>query len=211
VTALLAAGGCSSEQSVWRQYFQLIRQGVSGGFGSSTVSRDQAASIPYASLGYRVDGGGQALLVLATDTNGEQLWTAASHVVLLTRDGRILRSVGLPHNRTMMPQAGAVLPSLHDALKAPVRSTRLVDWPDLGTYSVPLSCLATARGSQLISILGTNLVTTRVDETCQSANPRWSFTDNYWLDADTGFVWRSTQHLHPAGSTVQIDILRPPG
>jgi hypothetical protein len=210
LAALLLAGGCSSEGSAWREYFQVVRQGISGSFRDVAVTRDQAAAIPYASLGYRIDGGNEGILVLATDNNGEQLWTAASPVVLLTRGGRILRSVGLPHDIAGTTAQGGTLPPLSDALRGPYRSTRAVDLPDIGAYGVSLSCTTTSRGPQTISIIGTAIATVRIDETCHSARPQWTFTDNYWIDAKTGFTWHSIQHLHPVGTTIPIEIFRPP-
>jgi len=210
LAVLLLAGGCSSEGSAWREYFQIIGQGVSGSFRDVAVTRDQAASIPYASLGYRINGGNEGILVLATDSNGEQLWTAASHVVLLTRGGRVLRSVGLPHDIAGTTAQGGTLPPLSDALRGPYHSTRAVDLPDIGAYGLSLSCTTTARGPQTISIIGTTINTVRVDEACRSNRPYWSFTDSYWIDAKTGFTWHSIQHLHPAGTTIQIEVFRPP-
>jgi hypothetical protein len=187
----------------------MVREGVRS--GSGRVSLEQASSIPYATLAYRVNGSSEAMLVLATDSNGDQLWTAASRVVLMTRDGRILRSVGMPHNRGATASQGASgIPAPSQALSAPYRSIWLVDFPDVELHGVIINCFATARGRQLVNVLGTRLATTRVDEVCQSRDPRWSFTDSYWIDAG-GFVWQSIQHLHPAGTRVQIKILRPPG
>lgn len=210
-TAMLLLAGCSSDQNPWRDYFQVIRQGLAGGSASS-ITRSQAAAIPYASLGYRIDGSKEALLVLATDTNGDQLWTASSHVVLSMRGGRIVRSVGLPHDlAATAAQAGDTLPPLSDALRGPYRSSRTVDLPDIGAYGVALNCLTSARGPQTISIIGTAIRTIRIDETCRSGRPRWTFTNNYWLDAETGFVWHSVQQIHPSGTTIQVEIFRPPG
>lgn len=210
--AVLLLAGCSSQSSIWGQYFQVLRESWRNTTGGGVITLEQAAEIPYASLAYRVNGGSEALLVLATDTNNAQLWTAASRVVLLTRDGRILRSVGLPHDRGGMTaqQNTAGLPAPAQALTAPYRSTRLADFPDVGLHGVMLDCAATARGRQVVTILGTAMAATRVDETCHSRSPRWSFTDSYWLD-DDGFVWQSIQHLHPSGTVVQVKILRPPG
>lgn len=212
LAAALLLSGCSSGGSDWGQYVQILRQSFQGSFKRQSVSRAQAAAIPYASLGYRIDGGHEAILVLATDNNGDLLWTAASHVVLLTRGGRVVRSVGLPHDIAgTVPQGTTTLPPLADALQASYRSTRAIDLPDIGAYGVMLNCVTTAQGPQTISIIGTAIATVRVDETCRSTNPRWSFTDNYWIDAKTGFVWHSVQHLHPSGTTIQTEIFRPPG
>ncbi len=205
------AGGCSSQGNVWGQYFRVVRQGYAANFGDKAISRQQAASVPYASLGYRVDGSAEAMLVLATDSLGDQIWTSSSHIVLLTHQGRILRTVGLTHDRAAtVAQNRAEVPPLSQALQAPFSSTRFLDFPDIGAYSVPVTCVTTRRGPRAISILGTRLDTIQVDETCKSKPLNWSFTDNYWIDAQNGFVWHSVQHLHPAGVTVQIEILRPP-
>ena len=97
--ALVAA--CSSDQnSEWGTVYSMFSQ--SFGFAPSGVTRDQAAAIPFASMGVRVDDGPEGMLVLGTSTSGTQLWTAASHIVLLIRDGRILRTAGLGHDRTDM-------------------------------------------------------------------------------------------------------------
>jgi hypothetical protein len=204
--AILLLSGCGSN-SEWHDYFKMVQAGFKG----QQITLDQAAAVPYASLGYRLNGSGQAMLVLATDTNGDQLWTAASHVVLLTRGGRIVRTVGLPHDRTAMTGQGtSSLPPLANALKAAYRGNRLVDMPDIGAYAISVNCLTAQHGRQMIKILGTAMATVRVDETCQSANPRWSFTDNYWLDPDNGFVWRSVQNLHPSGLKIETEIFRAP-
>ena len=209
LTVSLLLSGCSSQGGVWSQYAQLVRQAIKP---NKQVTRAEAASVPFASLGYRVDGGRETILVLATDDNGNQIWTAATHVVLQTRDGRIVRTVGLPHDvAATAAQGRPALPALAGAIREPYRSTRLMDFPDIGVYGLTLNCLTTARGPQTITIIGTAIKTTRIDEICQSANPRWNFTDSYWIDAETGFTWHSVQHLHPKGTIIQTEVFRPPG
>lgn len=197
---------------MYSQYGQLIRQGFSGMFSHSGVTRSQAASIPYATLGYRIEDGNQSLLVLATDTGGEQLWTASNHVVFQTRDGRITRTVGLAHNLgALTPRSGEALPSPFTALKQPFSSTRLVDLTESGVYSLALTCRSMPSGPQSITILGQAIATQRVDETCENRAMGWRFTDTYWLDPATGMAWRSIQHVAPKGGKIQTEILRPPG
>lgn len=211
LAAALLLAGCSSQNSIWSQYFQVVRESWRNSTGSGQITMEQAAAIPYATLAYRVDGSSEMMLVLATNNNGDLLWTAASRVVFLTRDGRILRSVGLPHDRGgMNPQARETLPPPAQALRGAFSSARVADFPDVNLHGVRLTCVSAVKGRQIVTILGTALATTRVDETCESRTPRWRFTDSYWVDADSGFVWQSLQHLHPSGTTVQVKILRPP-
>ena len=97
LAGLLLVSGCNSTgTSDYTLYYQAMRQSLSHVFGGDThVGKDKAAAISYASIGYRVNGGPEQLLVLATDSGGEQLWTSAAHVVIVTRGGRIVRTVGL--------------------------------------------------------------------------------------------------------------------
>ena len=212
LAACLALAGCANTNNNYSQYFQLIRQSLAHPFASDAVPREQAAAVPYASIGYRLNGDRENLLVLATDTNGELLWTSASHVVLVTRDGRLLRTVGLPNNiASVAPMLSGALPSPAQVLKSAFTSLRSADFPDEGRYSVPISCKTINRGRATITILGKALSTVRADESCESRSLGWSFRDSYWVDAQTGFVWRSIQHLTPKGETVEIEVLRPPG
>jgi hypothetical protein len=210
-----ASTGCSSGGSIngnYAQVYQIMRQSMSASFGKIRVSRQEAAAIPYASLGYRVGGGNQGLLVLATDSGGDLLWTSAAHVVIVTRDGRIVRTVGLGgdlSNLTSRDERSLSSPAA--AVRAAFASTRLEDFPDMGLYGVRVSCQARLTGQQSIKILGQVIATLRVDETCNSRNPDWSFTDIFWVDKDSGFVWRSRQHVHPKGMLVETEIFRPPG
>jgi len=214
VMALLAAS-CSSSSTGntnYSQFYRLVRQSWSATMGKIRVTREQAASVSYASMGYSLDGGNQAMLILATDSGGELLWTSGAHVVIVTRDGRIVRTLGLDHDLSGLttPNNAPPVPLL-SAVRAPFTSTRLVDFPELGLYGIQVACRARMIGRQSINILGQALPTVRVDESCRSDRPDWAFTDNFWLDAESGLVWRSRQHVHPRGGVVETEIFRPPG
>ncbi len=210
--ALLALAGCNSTgQSDWSNYYRLMRDSFHASFGDGGVTREQAAAVPYASIGVRSNGNPELLLVLATDNDGDLLWTSASRIVLLTRQGRVVRTVGLGHDLSGQTPGSAGLPPPAAALRGPFSSTRVADFSDIGMFGVSLSCNARAAGPEIIRILGQAISTVRVDEACRNTNQRWSFVDNFWVDPQNGFVWRARQHLHPRGGVVETEILRPPG
>ena len=132
--------------------------------------------------------------------------------MLVTREGRLIRTVGLPHNiASVTPTLGAAIPPPGQVLKSAFTSIRSADFPEDGRYSVPIRCKTISRGRATITILGKALSTVRADEICESSSLGWSFRDSYWVDAQSGFVWRSIQHLTPKGDTVETEVLRPPG
>jgi hypothetical protein len=210
--ALLLLAGCSSSDSGntnYAQFYQLAKQSLSATFGKIRVTREQAASIPYASMGFSQDGGNQMLLVLATDSGGELLWTGPSHAVIVTRNGRIIRTVGLGHDLAGLTMR-AIVPPPGAAVEGPFSTTRLEDFPELGLYGTLISCRTHLVGRQRIDILGQAVTTNRVDEACHSQSPDWSFVDSYWVDPDNGLVWRSRQHIHPKGGEIETEVFRPP-
>ena len=172
------------------------------------VSLAEAASVPYASMGIRLGDGPEGLIVLAGDNGGQRLWTSALHIALTTKDGRIVRTAGLAHNLS-----GYQIVRITQNADGTQTRLSLVDFADLGLYSVPIYCRDRHAGSQTIIILGKEIHTTRINETCASRSSRldWSFHNTYWRDPETGLTWRSIQHVHPNIEPLETEILRPPG
>jgi hypothetical protein len=92
-----------------------------------------------------------------------------------------------------------------------VTYTRQEDLPDIPAYGATITCSTVSKGQETIVKLGRGIPTARIDETCRSAELKWSFTDSYWIDPDSGLVWRSIQHVHPKGEKIETEIFRPPG
>ena len=212
IAVLFMLAGCSSTgNSNYSQFYQALRQSVTARFGDGRVTKDQASAIPYASMGYRVNGAPEQLVVLATDANGEQLWTSSARIVITTRGGRITRTVGLERNIAgLAPRIGEQMPEIAAALKGDLIYARVQDFPSLPAYAVTVNCTLSRKGAQTIVILGRGIAAIRVDEVCRSTNPRWSFTNIYWVDPDTGLCWRSRQYIDPKGDMIETEILRPP-
>jgi hypothetical protein len=214
IAALLLLSGCDSTgTSDYTLYYQALRQSFAGGFGGSPhVTKDQAAAIPYASIGYRLNDGPEQLLVLATDSGAEQLWTSGAHVVIVTRGGRIVRTVGLAQDvSAVTPQKGQQIFGPAEARGKSLISVRLEDFPGIPTYGVAVKCTALPKGPETIVILGRGVTTRKVDESCRSDALDWTFTDSYWIDPQSALVWRSIQHVGPKGEKIEIETLRPPG
>jgi hypothetical protein len=214
LAGLLLVSGCSSTgTSDYTLYYQAMRQSLSHAFGGDThIGKDQAAAISYASIGYRVNNGPEQLLVLATDSGGEQLWTSAAHVVIVTRDGRIVRTVGLAQDvSAVTPQKGQQLISPAQVRETNLTTTRMEDFPGIPIYGAAVTCTANPRGPETITILGRGITTRKVDETCRSDLLDWSFTDSYWVDSQSALIWRSIQHVSPKAEKIEIETLRPPG
>jgi len=197
--------GCSSESSGdWDVLYKIVSQSWERRNGA--VRLDDAAAIPYATLGIRIGDNTEQMLILATDSAGSRIWTSGARVALTTRAGRIVATAGLAQNLSSYGSATAFQPSWlvarHVAWTA--------DFADLGLYGVQIDCNDTPAGEENIVILGQSFDTIRVDEACESNQLGWSYTNTYWVSRSSNRVWRSIQHVHPKSDAVEIELLRPP-
>ena len=172
---------------------------------NASASFEQAAAIPYATIGVRVDDGPEQILILATATNGEQLWAASSHVAITTRYGLVVRTSGFGTDltgysgsrRNGNPAAGAFDYSWRG------------DFADLGIFSLEIVCKATSVKFDPITILGKELDTSRANQHCEARQLHWSFDNIYWFSPKSGIIWKSVQQVHPKGPKLTLEILRP--
>jgi len=171
------------------------------------VGLAEAAAAPYASVGVRVGDSPEIMLILASEDGQHDLWTSAARIAITTVNGRIVRTSGLGHDlggyelRREGKKENGATPLLWNA-----------DFPELGLYSVPISCSERTSGEETIVILGRALHTLRTDESCAAHYEKldWSFTNTFWRDPQSGLAWRSIQHVNPELDSIEIDILRPP-
>ena len=201
--------GCSHfESASYIQYGELLSQVWNQ--PSRKISYESASLVPYASIGVEVGDGGQVLLVLTTALPHEHLWTSPSHIVVVTRKGRIVGTAGLARNLTDLAYSGAASPQ--SALQHPGMPQHFIaDFADLQAYSVPVTCVPQPAKSERITILGHVLSTLRVKERCHAPSLHWDFTDSFWLDPNTGLTWQSRQHIQPHFPAVTIQLFRPVG
>ncbi|HXC56354.1 MAG TPA: YjbF family lipoprotein [Rhizomicrobium sp.] len=201
--ALLA--GCSSDGGGdWLALLQAARSSWEN--RDAPVALGDAASIPYATLGVRIDGSREQILILALDTNGERLWTSAARIAISTRNGRIVRTAGFGADLSGFASQA----SPPEDWRQPHAYSWTGDFADIGYFAVPVNCDVRPAGADPTTILGQQLDTIRVDETCHADSLDWTYTNTYWVSVQSGRVWRSILHFHPKGPTVELEILRPP-
>ena len=175
--------------------------------GGKKVTLEEAAAVPYASMGLRLASGPQLMIILAGDTGGQRLWTSSARIAITTQAGRIVRTGGFEHNLGGYEARG-------DSLGED--GTRTVRWqadfPDISLYSVAIACRDRPGGNETITILGKAINTRRIEESCATVDSSldWSFDNTYWVDPVSGLVWRSIQHVHPRLDAIETEILRPP-
>jgi hypothetical protein len=209
LTPLVA--GCSSDpNSDTAALARMLGQSLKILPEKSSVTLDEVAGTPFASLGVRVGSGPQTMLVLATRDGGATVWTSASHIALEVQYGRIQRTAGLPQNLSATVFTGSDPLGALATLQAPADTMRSLDFADRNAFGIVVNSTINPAGSADVDILGTRIACIHAVEHCTCKALNWTFTNEYWADTHAGRVWRSTQFIHPDLDSVEIELFRPP-
>lgn len=149
-------------------------------------------------------------------------------IVPLARNGDYLTYMD-SQRRGFVMHDGAVTGTLGigfdlDAVKAagndPVfNQTPLADWPgqvdrsyqyqvrDGAGYVISLTCTYQKVARERIEIIEQFYDVVRIAETC--TNRARQVTNLYWVDDETGFIWRSVQWVSPKQPQLTIEVVRP--
>ena len=209
----LAAACTSQGQSTFQRIAEVVRTGIAPPEREPApeVTRAQLNEIPFATIRVSFGQGGAYLVPLA-DNEGYLDYRDAAGRSVRMHDGLVVATEG----------AGIDLKAVRFGQGDPVANrTPLADWPDSifreyqykwlhgEQYGITLACKYQRLASETIEIVEIDFDVVRVVEVC--TNQARQVVNTYWVEAETGFIWRSEQWLGPRTGTVEVDIIRPYG
>lgn len=171
------------------------------------ITKEYVTNLPYASLGARIGSGQRSFLVLGRYDGPDRHWISSDGAALVTRHGRLIRLYGVsPDLRdTQGVEDDPIAAATFDFAG---RHTRSVDLGIQGQYGIPIESTFEVVGRENVTILGDARDTLHVREHNQARQLRWTFENEFWLDFETGYVWRSSQHFAPGAPPVVIEIYK---
>ena len=180
---------------------------------SPQFTREYITKLPYASISAKIGKGPKSLLVLWRVENNEQFWLAADGVVLGMKKGRILKTAGLPETiiDTIPINNDPIYLGLHKKENHLVFE-RNIDFKGKNSmYPKTIKILSnfSYEGSQIVKIYDIDFETILVRESCTAKKLNWKFENLFWVDPNTGMVWKSIQHVARGFAPVIIEVLKP--
>lgn len=173
------------------------------------LTRADIDRIPYASIAIRVGDGPQALLVLGRYDGDKLDWISAEHEVVVTRRGRVVKTYGLPQDlsETVFLTADPVgQPSR--AVAAAQSCLRTLDLEPGHHDGVVVSSRFEKIGDEAVDILGERIPAELWQERGAAAQLAWEFVNLYWIDPNSGYVWKSRQSAAPSLPPLEIIVYR---
>jgi hypothetical protein len=201
--AMSLLAGCSS---VSRGSLESIRLAVRGEKVQPTA--ESVAATPYFQLQVNAPGG-EAILILASVEQGRQGWYGSGHDIVFTRDGLVVKTVGLAQNLddSSFPSGNPFQAGLQ-RLQAPVDYTRRMDFSPGYRYGVIVQAHLEPKSIEDVEILGTVHRLRRIDEELSAPGVGMHVTNHYWVDPADGFIWKSKQYVAP-GFPLELIQLQP--
>lgn len=180
-------------------------------FGGDRFTREQVEQLPYATMAAGIGKLPRAMLVLGRTEGSDLHWFSADKGVLVTRRGRLIRTVGLADGNL-----AATIPIDEDPLslaleesKTPRRWRRLVDILPSRQMGVLLTAEWRPDGEERIATLHGEKDTVRIRETSLASHAGWQLENIFWLDRATGETLATSQQVLPGGATIRTEILKP--
>jgi hypothetical protein len=207
-TLAALAEGCSH---TWMtDAFSLGREAISGG-EDLPMTRADIDRIGYASLAVRMGTGKQALLILSRIEGDDLLWVSHDRELIVTRRGRVVRTYGLPQDldRTRFVTADPVEKSAN-LTEVPAECVRSVDFGPEHEDGIFVRSRFLNTGFDDLAILGRRFRTSVWEEKGAAPEIDWEFTNAYWFDSATGYVWKSIQHTAPNIPPLELIVFKPP-
>ena len=129
------------------------------------IPRERAAAVPYATMGLELGSSAQALLVLGTIAQDELDWFAGEQVFVRTKNGRVIRTAGLPYDLGGLRDlsTNSMLRSTGSS-SAPQQFS--LDFPDLGIFGATAQCSLRDMGDDNVEIFGSRIPTRHIVEHC---------------------------------------------
>lgn len=181
------------------------------GADAPPLRRAEVAKLPYASMTAKVGKGPVTLLILAYAERDDRHWFAGGGQAVVTRHGRVVKTVGLPRNlrqtiaHGMDPLAGPT-----HQVPSGTRFRREIDYQAEQRFVLPIESTFERIGPRKITILEIEFETVLVRERNRAPLIDWAFENLYWVDAFDGYVWKSRQHISPDFAAIETEVLKPP-
>jgi hypothetical protein len=200
----LLVAGCNSNTTTSYETLKIAIQGP-----DSQISTDAINRLGRPALVVQL-GQSEALLVQASASGSRAEWHG-SHQMMVTRQGRIVQTAGMPEASDVIAPLLEDDPFLGDfrAMAERTEVTRLVDIPKLHLSALPQHARYARGPVQEREIMGELITLQRIDERISMPAINFRATNQYWVDPATGSVLASVQHLAPELPPLIITHVKP--
>ena len=173
---------------------------------NNEIDPDLISNIPFASMVVKIGKGPNALMILESVNNNEYTWVSADGVYLVIKDGRIVKTLGLPNN--LFTRLDPKL-NWDERIRLDKESISYLSFQNPTLNNLTVSSTFTVNEYQDIDLTFGKKNLRLIEEYIESELIAWKASNDYWLDADD-FIWKSTQHISPKLPPIHYEVTKRP-
>lgn len=174
------------------------------------VDREAIENLPYATTRAKLGRSGWIVMVLGRYEGDFLHWVSADKITVVTQGGRVVRTAGLPENLVGTNfTRGDPLTRIGGLVAENAASNRTIDLRPQNLFGIPVQAFLVIEGTRQIEIAGRRHNTIQLSEFASVELLDWEFKNLFWIDSETGFVWKSVQHVSPGLPPIEMEILKP--
>ena len=178
-----------------------------------TVTQEQIDSRPFSTMYLRVNDGPRVFVGLGYIEQGNSKWLSQDSVMLVTRQGRLLKTIKL-HGSNLSEVIATTPDPLIDAKHLINGQTwsRTILWTEDGQLlrsAILTSRFTRAEQDQVLTLAGKVIPCQVWYEDVQSTAPDSQWRNTFWIDASNGQVRQSYQMLAAGRVPVEMTMLKP--
>lgn len=175
-----------------------------------TLTPQQIADTPYASLYARINHGPRIFVVLAFNEAGSQKWVTADEAMLATVHGRLVKTLGLKDNLQDVSNLAQDPLAQGLTLAEGAQWTRIIQWQEQGKVRADT---ATSRFHRLadstLDIAGQQVPCRVWQESVTLSATQRQWHNTFWIDNRSGEVVQAQQTLAADDFPVETTLLKP--
>jgi hypothetical protein len=193
---MISLSGCGNLPIAYVQNFSEVNN-VIFGFPDYEITNDIFESYDSSFMKIRFGRGPHAILILAYIENDVYEWVGSDDVRIFTLNGRIIRTIGLPHNFELQNYSNEVF-------SASNLSYELVNLYNPDVFSVKMERSILSKDST-IKKLGDTVAVNRITENFKIESIGWNGKNYYFQNKDTMQIERLEQDIHPRLPTLKVE------
>lgn len=218
LTVLGLLTGCSSDGSTAAERLGPLAEDLIFGKDApdeppKELTRAELAQVPFATVAISTPDSPRAFVAAVANNKGFVSYQDQTRRSIVLEGGLLVATHGLGYNLSAVK---------HQSTDPVARQTPLADWPGqlvrnyqfaltgAEDYDITVNCALSQIARERIEIVELFFDVVRVNETC--SNGKSSFTNTYWVEPETGFIWKSVQWIGPRQPELfTLEIIRPIG
>lgn len=185
------------------------------GYPDITKSWEEIQRLPYASMYAQLDGGPRGFLVLGFVEPSQHpapnlKWLSAENEMLVTRDGRLVKTVNLTQGNLIKTIYDSPDPLSYGLLDLPMPQSWSyhIDWQPNNHSGYQVRATFERGETSTLDFNGTPIKTVSFYEKISIPELNKQYTNRYWVNAQTGRLIQSYQYLAPGLPAVTLTYLK---